>query len=31
MAYFRKGQEKTLLVAANYQKQPQDMVSALIL
>ena len=26
MAYFRKGQEKTLLVAANYQKQPQDMV-----
>lgn len=26
MAYFRKGQEKTLLVAANYQSQPQDMV-----
>lgn len=26
MAFFRKGQEKTLLVAANYQKEPQDMV-----
>lgn len=26
MAFFRKGEQKTLLVAANYQKEPQDMV-----
>ncbi len=25
MAYFRKDKEKTLLVAANYQKEPQDL------
>ncbi len=25
MAYFRKDEEKTLLIAANYQKEPQDL------
>ena len=26
MAYYRKGTDKTLLVAANYQNEPQDLI-----